>query len=325
MIPETFMDFIGVWVAAILTLCVYSFLVKDNFMFKLTEAIFVGVSVGYFIVISYQNGIKPKIQEPLVKYFNNITVNSSDITNTVFHTVQNYVEKVPANESAAFESNSYVKLIQDTLNDTSSALNLKNTNIVAANIETTLKNSSLDFSNKKAVLEVTAGYLKSYSPISTKKHFWAIYIFLSLCLGLLFLSRFSPKHAWLSRFPMAYTIGIGAGIATPLSIQSQILAQLQATFVPVVMYSSGGINWSVTAGNVVLLIGVFSVLYYFFFSLKKEDPLSQGLTRVGIAYLMVGFGASFAFTIMARISLLIGRVEFLKEEWITGTLKYLGM
>jgi len=325
MIPDTFMDFIGVWVAAILTLCVYSFLVKDNFMFKLTEAIFVGVSVGYFIVISYQNGVKPKIQDPLKKYFHNISVDTSDVTNSVFCSVKDFVNDNPNNGTGEFVTNNYVKIIQNSLNDASTSLELSHTNIVAANIKTALKKSSLNFSNKKQVLGVTENFLKNYSPISLKKHFWALYIFLSLCLGLLFLSRFFPKHAWLSRFPMAYTIGIGAGIAVPLSIQSQILAQLQATFVPVVMYSSGGVNWGITFGNIVLLIGVFSVLYYFFFSLKKEDKISQGLTKVGIAYLMVGFGASFAFTIMARISLLIGRVEFLKEDWITGTLKYFGM
>jgi len=324
MIPDTFMDFIGVWVAALLTLCVYSFLVKDNFMFKLTEAIFVGVSVGYFIVLSYQNGVRPKIKEPLVKYFHNISVDSSKVTNSVFCSVKDFIDENPNNKTGLFVTNDYVSIIQNSLNDIAASLKLNQTNIVATSIKTALKNSKLNFSNKGQVLGVTTKFLKDYSPISLKKHFWALYIFLSLCLGLLFLSRFFPKYAWLSRFPMAYTIGIGAGIAIPLSIQSQILAQLQATFVPVIMYSNG-VNWAITIGNIVLLIGVFSVLYYFFFSLKKEDKFSQGLTKVGIAYLMIGFGASFAFTIMARISLLIGRVEFLKEDWITGSLKYFGM
>jgi hypothetical protein len=36
---------------------------------------------------------------------------------------------------------------------------------------------------------------------------------------------------------------------------------------------------------------------------------------VGIWVLMVAFGASFGYTVMARISLLIGRVEFL-GRWI---------
>jgi hypothetical protein len=146
-----------------------------------------------------------------------------------------------------------------------------------------------------------------------------------LLLGLLFLSRFFPKIAWLSRYPMAYLLGIGVGMAMPLNFQTQILGQIQASIIPVIALADGTINWPRTIGNISLILGILSVLYYFFFSLKKEDPFSRGITKVGIAYLMIGFGASFAFTIMARVSLLIGRVEFLKEEWVMGTLKFFGM
>jgi hypothetical protein len=31
---------------------------------------------------------------------------------------------------------------------------------------------------------------------------------------------------------------------------------------------------------------------------------------------MIGFGASFGNTVMARVSLLIGRVQFLLTDWI---------
>jgi hypothetical protein len=31
---------------------------------------------------------------------------------------------------------------------------------------------------------------------------------------------------------------------------------------------------------------------------------------------MLGFGASFGYTVMARLSLLIGRVQFLLTDWI---------
>ena len=35
---------IGVWVAAVLTLCIFSFLYKDNPFYKFAEHLFVGVS-----------------------------------------------------------------------------------------------------------------------------------------------------------------------------------------------------------------------------------------------------------------------------------------
>jgi len=37
---------------------------------------------------------------------------------------------------------------------------------------------------------------------------------------------------------------------------------------------------------------------------------------VGIWILMIGFGATFGYTVMARISLFINRLQFLKQNWI---------
>ena len=38
--------------------------------------------------------------------------------------------------------------------------------------------------------------------------------------------------------------------------------------------------------------------------------------RIGIVFLMVGFGASFGYTVMGRISLLVGRITFLFRDWL---------
>ena len=41
-----------------------------------------------------------------------------------------------------------------------------------------------------------------------------------------------------------------------------------------------------------------------------------GMTGVGIWFIMISFGAHFGYTVMGRVSLLIGRVQFLIEDWI---------
>jgi len=67
-----------------------------------------------------------------------------------------------------------------------------------------------------------------------------------------------------------------------------------------------------------------SALVYFYFS-KEHTGVVGGVARLGIWFLMVSFGAAFGFTVMARISLLIGRMEFLINDWIKGTLAALGL
>ncbi|MBW6458713.1 MAG: hypothetical protein K0B52_06080, partial [FCB group bacterium] len=50
----------------------------------------------------------------------------------------------------------------------------------------------------------------------------------------------------------------------------------------------------------------------FFFSVEHKGALKV-VSRIGIYYLMIYFGASFGFAVMGRISLLIGRFNDLIE------------
>lgn len=67
--------------------------------------------------------------------------------------------------------------------------------------------------------------------------------------------------------------------------------------------------------TIIVVIGVVSTLIYFYFS--KEHVGVLGVTaKVGIWFIMVSFGAHFGYTVMGRVSLLIGRVQFLIQDWI---------
>ena len=50
---------IGIWIAAFLTLCIYSFLYRDNPFYRFAEYLFVGVSLGYSIVLNIHQGLYP--------------------------------------------------------------------------------------------------------------------------------------------------------------------------------------------------------------------------------------------------------------------------
>ena len=67
--------------------------------------------------------------------------------------------------------------------------------------------------------------------------------------------------------------------------------------------------------SALILIGFITVLSYFFFSAAHRGL--HGLSaRIGIWFLMVAFGASFGYTVMARVSLLIARMQFLLRDWL---------
>ena len=127
-------------------------------------------------------------------------------------------------------------------------------------------------------------------------------------LGCLMLTRFSARIGWLSRIAFAFVVGLGAGFAIPRTISSYILAQIEPALKPLSM-SWDGINL------LIILVGVVTVLIYFFFSVEHSGAVGKA-SKVGIWFLMISFGASFGYTIMARLSLLIGRVTFLFRDWL---------
>lgn len=208
----------GIIVAAGLTLAMYSFLYKDTPIFKIAENLYVGVSLGYTIVITWYNFLKPDLFDPLI---------------------------VPL-----FSSDATVK--------------------------------------------------PKYSLI------------IPLILGLFILTRFSRSLSWLSRWSFAYIVGLGAGIGIPRIISAFILEQIEPSLKP--LFVSGEPILS-SINTILILMGVISVLFYFFFSVEHKGTRAK-ISQIGVWFLMVSFGASFGYTVMGRMSLLIGRIQFLLKDWL---------
>ena len=56
-------------------------------------------------------------------------------------------------------------------------------------------------------------------------------------------------------------------------------------------------------------------LLFFFYSREHKGALGVA-SQIGIFFLMVSFGAGYGYTVMSRVSLLIGRFQFLLEDWL---------
>ena len=139
-------------------------------------------------------------------------------------------------------------------------------------------------------------------------------LFFGAILGLMMLLRLVPKVGWLSRWPLAFIVGATAGINLIIYFASNVMVQVEDTVRPLL-----GDNYSASFydifGNIVVALGTFTGLIYFFFS-KEHKGAFGGAAKIGIFFLMVTFGASFGYTVMSRMSLLIGRVDFLLTDWL---------
>jgi hypothetical protein len=134
-------------------------------------------------------------------------------------------------------------------------------------------------------------------------------------VGMLYLTRFIPRVSWLVRIPIAIYMGYWTGVLIPATIQAQIIKQVQGTILTSPNFQSWNAGTMGIVWSVIVFVGVLCTLSYFYFSREHKGVI--GVTsRVGIVFVMIGFGAAFGYTVMARISLLIGKLQYLLGDWL---------
>lgn len=203
---ETWM-ILGGWMAAGLTLCLFSFLYKDNPFFKIAEHLFLGASIGWFFQVNLFDVWIPQVWTPI-----------------------------------------------------------------------------------------------------TQGHFLVI---IPTLLGLSLVTQFFPKVSWISRFGFTFMMGYGAGMAIPVELSTNFMAQIGGTVEPIFRLGGSMDSFSawMEAFNVFFIFfGLICVLFYFFFSVEHKGVVKKAST-VGMYFLMLYFGAVFGNTVMGRFSLLFGRFD----------------
>jgi hypothetical protein len=137
-----------------------------------------------------------------------------------------------------------------------------------------------------------------------------------LGLGIMLLSQLTPLGRHVGRWPLAFVIGTFAGLKMVSHVESDIIEQVRATLLPLVVFSDDGslAAWA-SLRNVLIVTGVLCTLAYFVFSVEHKGAVGRA-ARVGVWFLMITFGSAFGFTVMGRIALLAARFEFLFIDWL---------
>ena len=57
--PGGFCDVLGVWLAALLTIVVFTYLIRDTFLFRIASSLLVGTAIGFVAAVVIRNVLYP--------------------------------------------------------------------------------------------------------------------------------------------------------------------------------------------------------------------------------------------------------------------------
>jgi len=141
------------------------------------------------------------------------------------------------------------------------------------------------------------------TPLSAGKYYYV----LPLVLGFLVFARLSPKYAWIARYPLAVVLGTGIGLSVRGAVGAQIVQQIKATVLPIVTA-----NVVTSLNNLLIVVFVVTGTTVFLFSTKLERlPGISHSRRLGRYVIMAAMGAGFAGAVTMRISVHVGRAQYL--------------
>lgn len=131
-------------------------------------------------------------------------------------------------------------------------------------------------------------------------------------LGSMFYFMYSKRHVWISRVIFGLFMGLAAG-GMFREFYEIYFPQMGASMKAVAGPGMG--VWD-TANVIVFYLILFASMTYFFFSFEHNNPTVRRTASAGRWFLMIGFGAIFGATVMGRMTLFIGRFNFLLNEWL---------
>jgi len=154
-----------------------------------------------------------------------------------------------------------------------------------------------------AVVGVTAVETVKKTAIVPLMNGKVIYV-VPIILGLMMYTIFTSRYRWLSRYTVALQVGCSIGVGTTGMLIPRIINQIKSTITPP---SGGAAEW---ANFIYVGVGTICTLLYFILTHEHKGILGT-TTRIGRYILMIGLGAMFGNTILFRMSMLSGRVEYL--------------
>lgn len=281
-------EVIGHWLAIFLTFCILSFLYKDNPFYKFAEHLFIGVSIGYVVTQQYYNVLRPKLVEHIASAEHWHSVGGILYWNwdliVLLLTLCMFVKAIskrwawlgryPLAFIVALFAGLQINAVAQA--DLGQQIKRATVSIDADRIDINAA-SALDLAKLPGITPVVARTMverRQSQPFSSIDEIAQL-----------------PSLSDTERTAIADARGSVTGLDARATV-------------------SGDENyWFGIFSNLLMFFGVIASLVYFYFSIAHRGAIGK-VSRFGVWIIMIGFGASFGFTVQGRIALAIGRAQY---------------
>ncbi len=269
-----FIDIFGYWLGIFLTFAILSFLYKDNPIYKLAEHLFIGVSIGYVVMLQYFDTLRPKLIENLAAgewhYLIALALSIMLLLKGVSKRYA-WLGRFPIAFVVAFYAGLQINGVAQ--GDLGPQLTKGMESVVADKVDVNTASA--------AELQLLPGL----NPIVAKQ-----------------IIERREAQPFESLDELGQMPGLAEGLVADIDNARGTVNGLDAQ----ASVTSGETFWFGTLSRILMLLGLIASLVYFYFSVEHTGVVGR-VSRFGVWVLMIGFGAAFGFTVQGRLALAIGR------------------
>ncbi|HKA91496.1 MAG TPA: helix-hairpin-helix domain-containing protein [Haliangiales bacterium] len=268
-------DVVGYWLGIFLTFAILSYLYKDNPFYKLAEHLFVGVSIGYVVMQQYYNVLLPNLFDRLTFrptwYWIPLVLVGLLFVKSVSRRLA-WVGRYPLAFVVAFYAGIQINAVGES--------------DLAEQIAASTRTLDVSKTNVNAATAEEMAGLPGFSPVVAQ--------------------RVVKARAEGRKLVSLDEVEQLPGLSAP---QRADLREARGSFAGLDAQASvrdGERYWFGIVSRLLLLVGLCASLVYFYFSIEHKGLLGK-VSKVGVWVLMIGFGASFGYTVQGRLALAVGR------------------
>ncbi len=159
---------------------------------------------------------------------------------------------------------------------------------------------------------------KWWDPMTAEGQWFLIF---DAIVGSMFYFIYSRKHAWISRIVFGLFMGFSAG-GIFREYYELYFPQMGSSMKSIIPAAGTSMPTSALIGHIASVVVFYVIMLasmsYFFFSFEHKHPAVTATAKAGRWFLMIGFGAMFGSTVMGRMTLFIGRLNYLINNWLKG-------